>query len=138
MTLSSDGERKAREQFETNTDNVDSERIKYASRQGRRKVQGFGDKLPRRIQSLWRDINLMIGLVSDYSRGNYTQIPWNALAAITGAILYFVSPVDVLPDFIPVIGYVDDALVIKLALEIARPDLESYAEWKSPEVWEPG
>ncbi|RZU98415.1 YkvA family protein [Spiribacter vilamensis] len=131
MTISSDEERKAREQFETHTDNVDGERVGYASRKGRRKVEGFGGKPPSRIQSLWRDINLMIGLASDYSRGNYTQIPWNVLAAVTGAILYFVSPVDVVPDFIPVIGYVDDALVIKLALEIARPDLEAYAEWKS-------
>lgn len=131
MTISSDEERKAREQFETTTDSVDSEHIEYASRKGRRKVEGFGDRPPSRIQSLWRDINLMIGLASDYSRGNYTQIPWNVLAAVIGAILYFVSPVDVVPDFIPVVGYVDDALVIKLALEIARPDLESYAEWKS-------
>ena len=130
MTISRDEERKAREQFETSTNDVDSERIEYASRKGRRKVQRFGDKPPGRIQSLWRDINLMIGLASDYSRGNYKQIPWNVLAAITGAIIYFVSPVDVVPDFIPVVGYVDDALVIRLALEIARPDLESYAEWK--------
>ena len=131
MTISSDEERKAREQFESNTGNVDIERVEYASRKGRRKVQGFGDKPPSRIQSLLRDINLMIGLASDYYKGSYTQIPWNVLAAVTGAILYFVSPVDVIPDFIPVVGYVDDALVIKLALEIARPDLESYAEWKS-------
>lgn len=77
------------------------------------------------------DLSSEIGLVTDYVKGNYKDVPWNVIAAVTGAVIYFVSPVDVIPDVIPVVGYIDDALVVKLALEIARPDLEAYARWKA-------
>lgn len=73
----------------------------------------------------------MIGLITDYAKGNYRDVPWNVLAAVTGAVIYFVSPIDAIPDVIPVVGYIDDALVVKLALEISRPDLEAYAKWKN-------
>ncbi|OOF29810.1 YkvA family protein [Salinivibrio proteolyticus] len=131
MAMSNEQEKKAREQFERDIKDVNNDDVEYASKKGQSKVNKFGDNPPGPLQSLWRDIKLMIGLVTDYAKGNYRDVPWNVLAAVTGAVIYFVSPVDVIPDVIPVVGYLDDALVVKLALEIARPDLEAYANWKN-------
>ncbi|WP_439438175.1 YkvA family protein [Salinivibrio costicola] len=131
MAMSHEQEKKAREQFEKDIKDVNNDDVEYASKKGQSKVNKFGDNPPGPLQSLWRDIKLMIGLVTDYAKGNYRDVPWNVLAAVTGAVIYFVSPVDVIPDVIPVVGYLDDALVVKLALEIARPDLEAYANWKN-------
>ena len=39
---------------------------------------------------------------------NYKKIPFGTIAAVVASLLYFVSPIDVIPDFIPVIGYIDD------------------------------
>ena len=63
-------------------------------------------------------------------KGNYRQIPFKSLAAIVIAILYFAAPLDLIPDFIIGIGYIDDAMVINFALEIIHRDLMDYKNWK--------
>ncbi len=48
-----------------------------------------------------------------------------------GALIYFVSPVDLIPDMIPGVGYVDDAAVIAFALTMVGDDLEDYKNWRT-------
>ena len=40
------------------------------------------------------------------------------------------APLDAIADFIPLMGYVDDAAVFAFALNFARADLDAYREWK--------
>lgn len=123
--------RNAKSRFEKDAEEVDEADIEYASTKGQSKVDQLDRAPPGHLQALWEDIKLMIGLVTDYARGNYRAVPWNVIAAVTAAVVYFVAPVDAIPDAIPVVGYIDDAVVVRLALEIARPDLDAYAEWKN-------
>jgi len=44
------------------------------------------------------------------------DLPWKLRATCIGALLYFINPFDLIPDSIPVIGYLDDFAVITLAL----------------------
>jgi uncharacterized membrane protein YkvA (DUF1232 family) len=120
----------AHQQFEDGIDNVDNEDILYASRKGSSQLKKFGDRPPKALGDCWDDIKLMVSMVTDYSLGNYEDVEWRNIAAITGAIIYFVSPIDVIPDFIPEIGFLDDALVIKLALDFSRNDFDAYKKWK--------
>ena len=53
-----------------------------------------------------------------------------AIAAIVAALLYVLSPIDLIPDFIPIIGYVDDALVVSACLAMVKQDLHAYRNWK--------
>ncbi|GHA28195.1 hypothetical protein GCM10007103_07200 [Salinimicrobium marinum] len=77
-------------------------------------------------------VKTMFSLVKDYRNGSYRQIPWKSIAAITGALLYVLNPFDLIPDFIPVIGMLDDASVLALCLKMVNDDLENYLQWKSP------
>ena len=54
----------------------------------------------------------MISLVRNYMKKEYTDIPIGTVIAIISALIYFVSPMDIVPDSIPVIGYFDDAAVV--------------------------
>lgn len=131
MAISKEQEQKAREQFFENIKDVDESDVEYASKKGNKKLEKLGDTPPGALAKLWNDIKLMISMITDYAKGNYKEVPWKIMAAITGAVVYFVSPIDVIPDFIPVVGYLDDALVIKLALDLASDDLAEYARWKN-------
>jgi len=130
MDISKEQEQKAKDQFFENIKDVDDSDVEYASKKGNKKLTQFGDNPPSTLTKLWNEIKLMVGLITDYAKGNYKEVPWKVMAAITGAVIYFVSPIDVIPDFIAAVGYLDDAIVIKLALELARDDLNKYSHWK--------
>lgn len=76
-----------------------------------------------------RDVKLMIALVRDYRNGTYRQIPWYALSAIVAALLYVLSPVDLIPDVIPILGYTDDALMLSVCLLLVEQQLAEYESW---------
>ena len=76
------------------------------------------------------DAKLMFAVIRDYANGSYRRIPFWTIAAIVAALLYVLSPVDLIPDFIPIIGFVDDALVITVCLALVEQDLQTYKNWK--------
>lgn len=84
-----------------------------------------------KLAEYFQDIKDMVSLVKDYLCGEYPEVPYGTLIAIVAALIYVLSPIDLIPDFIPVVGLADDAIVVGLCLEIARTDLENYRKWKS-------
>lgn len=86
------------------------------------------------LGKFWSDLKLLFELVNDYRKGEYREIPWTSIAAIIGALLYVLSPIDLIPDFIPVIGLLDDAAVVALCLRAIDGDLQAYKKWKIDNV----
>jgi uncharacterized membrane protein YkvA (DUF1232 family) len=80
------------------------------------------------------DIKLLFALIQDYFKGQYREVPFWSIAAIVAALLYVLSPFDLIPDFIPIIGYLDDAAVVAFCLKMVEQDLLKYKEWKKNQV----
>lgn len=76
------------------------------------------------------DLKLLFAIVKDYANGSYREIPWYSIAAIVAALLYVLTPIDLIPDVIPVIGLVDDAFVLASCLSMIENDLHTYKAWK--------
>jgi len=47
------------------------------------------------------------------------RVPWYAKALASAVVVYAVSPIDLIPDFIPVIGLLDDMIIVPLGLALA-------------------
>ncbi|GAB2779277.1 YkvA family protein [Salinimicrobium soli] len=72
----------------------------------------------------------MFALLKDYWTGEYKEVPWKTIAAVGGALLYVWMPLDLIPDFIPIAGFLDDAGVIAACLTLVNDDLVTYEKWK--------
>jgi uncharacterized membrane protein YkvA (DUF1232 family) len=79
---------------------------------------------------LLEDAKLLLSLVRDYWNKEYRSVPYWVIAAAAFALLYVLTPVDLIPDAIPVIGLLDDAAVVSACLAMVRQELAKYAEWK--------
>ena len=99
------------------------------------KIPLIGEVLAKILQTLnigevLSKIPLMILLIKSYIKKEYTEIPYRSIITIIVAFIYFLSPLDIIPDVVPFAGYLDDAAVIGLALKFVGKDLEKYREWR--------
>lgn len=76
------------------------------------------------------DLMLFMSLVKDYYKGDYRKIPFKTISAGVVGAIYTLNPIDLIPDSIPFIGHIDDALVLRFCLKQAKKDLQKYKEWK--------
>jgi uncharacterized membrane protein YkvA (DUF1232 family) len=56
--------------------------------------------------------------------------PTSAKVLLLAAILYFLSPIDLIPDFIPIIGYLDDLIIVPLLIWLAFKQIEAAKNQK--------
>lgn len=82
------------------------------------------------LSNVWDQIQLFFALAKDYSSGVYTDIPKSAIIAIMAGLLYFISPLDIIPDFILGLGFLDDAFILGMVYKKVAKELERYQEWK--------
>ena len=82
------------------------------------------------LERFTTDVTLFICLVRDYSNGSYRKVPYKSIAAVVAGLVYILNPIDIIPDFIPVIGYIDDAIIIAFCLKMVEKDLQTYQVWK--------
>lgn len=76
------------------------------------------------------DIAETIEMIKDFLSGKYT-LPTRVIVSALAGIIYIVSPIDIIPDFIPTIGWLDDAAVFMLVLETGLSlELDKYRKWK--------
>lgn len=68
-------------------------------------------------------------LLKSYVKREYTDIGLPQLILIIAALLYFVSPLDILPDTIPGLGILDDAIVAGLIMKWCQRDIDKYMKW---------
>lgn len=74
------------------------------------------------LKDVWDKVLLLVDLIKD------PNAAWTAKATAIGALLYVISPIDAIPDFIPVFGLLDDAGVVALAIGSLGVALNKYSK----------
>ncbi|HEY3295194.1 MAG TPA: DUF1232 domain-containing protein [bacterium] len=117
--------RRVEKSYEDARKNVTQGDVRYALDKTQSKLKSLKNSGSQAVVRLGKQAKLLYEMLRDAMAGKF-KMPWVTVSAITAALLYFVSPLDVIPDFIPGIGWMDDALVISLAISVARMDLRRY------------
>jgi uncharacterized membrane protein YkvA (DUF1232 family) len=71
------------------------------------------DKAKQWARSVMRDV------VALYIAGRDPRTPWHAKAVAVAIAAYAISPIDLIPDFIPILGYLDDLIIVPLGIMLA-------------------
>ena len=87
-----------------------------------------------KLKAFADDVKLFFSMLKDFCTKKYTDVPIATIMSVAGTLLYVFLPVDVIPDFIPGIGFIDDAAMIALCLRMAKLDLEKYKTWKESQA----
>lgn len=69
-----------------------------------------------------------------YVKGEYKVIPWTTLVKIIAALIYFVSPLDFIPDLLPILGFSDDIAIVLWVISSCTTDIRRFQEWEAAQA----
>lgn len=85
----------------------------------------------RSLAALWRYRSELFAMFRDMLNGSY-KASFLTVVALVAAILYILSPIDLIPDFLPVVGWMDDGFVFYFLLKRLMYELQRYDQRRQP------
>jgi uncharacterized membrane protein YkvA (DUF1232 family) len=76
------------------------------------------------------ELELALMCLKDHAAGRCPQIPYYSISLLAAGVAYLADQLDFVPDFLPRIGMLDDALVMAVACDLSRDGLRRYCVWK--------
>ncbi|SHK03432.1 YkvA family protein [Hymenobacter psychrotolerans] len=89
-------------------------------------------------QEAWETLQTLFRLIRASVSGEYTGLPTGTVVAAVAVTIYFMSPIDLIPDVIPVLGLLDDVALVAWFSTTIKEELDKFSEWEKtrPEVIE--
>jgi uncharacterized membrane protein YkvA (DUF1232 family) len=84
--------------------------------------------------SFLENLGTMRRMIRAYKQGDYREVPWRSITLIIAALLYFVSPLDFIPDILPILGLTDDIALIFWVTNSIKSDIEAFRQWEHQQV----
>ncbi len=82
------------------------------------------------LTAVWDDLRAALRLLIAWAQHSYRQVSGGSIVLLVAALVYFVTPVDIIPDTLGAIGFVDDVAVIETAIEAVRTELDRFRDWE--------
>ena len=82
------------------------------------------------IAAFREQLGIVTRLVRAYASGEYRQLPWKTLISIVAVLLYFVNPLDIIPDILPIVGFADDIALVGWLFSSISSDIEKFRQWE--------
>lgn len=86
-------------------------------------------KRSKKLTEVIHDVRALIRLIRAYAAGDYRAIKWESMVLVVAGIVYLVSPLDLIPDFLPG-GLADDAVIVAFVVGMVHEELVDFREWE--------
>jgi len=83
------------------------------------------------MDAVARDARALVRMARAAVAGRYRRLPRRSLIAVVAGVIYFLDPFDAIPDFIPLVGFLDDAAVLAWVVSRVRKDLDEFLMWEA-------
>ena len=83
---------------------------------------------------MWEDLKAALRLLIAWVQRSYRHVSGASIALLVAALVYLVTPIDVIPDTLGALGFVDDVAVVQTAIEAVRSELDRFREWEDTNV----
>lgn len=116
--------------------NIAKNRAKYIFRDKQKLIQlllGVARKISTNnveFKSIRTKLKVILRMVRAYAVGKYKLIPWKSIILLTAVLIYFLMPLDLMPDFIPVTGYIDDFSLLLWVYNHLQDDINTFVWWE--------
>ena len=87
-------------------------------------------KLIPKIGNRASDVAVLLSMIRAFAKKQYTEVPVTSILFGIAALIYVVNPFDLMPDYIPGVGLLDDAAALGLVLQALHMDLNKYKKWQ--------
>jgi uncharacterized membrane protein YkvA (DUF1232 family) len=84
--------------------------------------------------SFLENLGTLRRMIRAYKQGDYREMPWRSITLIIAVLIYFVSPLDFIPDILPIIGFTDDIALIIWVSNSVKSDIENFRRWEYQQV----
>lgn len=86
-------------------------------------------KTRKAFDGLWEDLKALFRLIKAWATLDYNNVQWQTVILGIMGILYFITPLDAVIDYLP-FGLVDDAFVLTYIFSVIRSELEEFKAWE--------
>lgn len=106
-------------------------RVLTLAREAYEKLNEHAKETP--LQQVRSDLKTLIRMAAAWASGRYARVPWKSMVYLAVGLLYFLSPLDLIPDMLAGIGFIDDAVVIRLVVGAIRDEVDAFRAWSKEE-----
>ncbi len=82
------------------------------------------------LSNLGSQVKALVRMVKSYKRGDYRDVSKKSLVLVVAGLLYFVSPIDAVPDFLIGAGLLDDATVLAFIFSTLSSEISAFQAWE--------
>jgi uncharacterized membrane protein YkvA (DUF1232 family) len=108
----------------------DKNRISAVVSNARLKLQRI-TKDSNEFQEFKSKLEILLRMAKSHISGDFKAFSWKTILLIVFALVYFVVPIDVIPDFIPMLGYSDDISIVYFIFQKLNDDIARFVAWES-------
>ena len=88
----------------------------------------------RTVQEMWGKLQTVFRMIKSHFRKEYTGLSTAKVVVGIGVLLYFILPFDLIPDWIPFAGYLDDASLLTWFIKNSADELVKFQQWESTQI----